>query len=629
MTIKIRDEKRLMAYARRMVISVIAVISDQSDGSSYSVPLKACHLKARETCTEPRFPFSARAMASMGISIVIVKWVSVFTGLIMYARYHKCDPISTHVISRSDQLLPYYVLDVAANIPGLPGLFLAGLVSAGLSTMSAALNTVAGTIYEDFIDSWLPDSSDKENRAARIMKIIVVVIGVICMVMVFVVDRLGDIFRASLVLHGITAGAMLGIFTLGMLVPWATSKGVIVGGITSMLFMIWLIVGAQVNMVQKRLVYPPLPMSTENCLNHTIFATKEIHRGSNARDPHRAGGEPGEREAQFIKTDITGIREVQLFRYDSILPCNCVHEAWRNKNRAFNLTIRKAVKNNGYNLHFLVEAMPENHSSKPNDNIIWSMLRVVDECPNIKNYTHTHISLLGQGTCATPTRENVREVCERFGVLGCFLFEFEAERAVDSFPSARERRAVRYLYKLRYEYRRHEDYNTDPPAWLIISFIVVFKNSPRGYQGAGLHPLQSARIVPASFHCCTLILEPPISSFVGMRQGSRLSRKRCQQDPALGTPGRLVDAFLLFSLVSTRFLCHRRVEMDALMSDSRLASREFLGFFSSSSRKHGILKRVILKRADQFSPRLKSWKKIIMYQKNNKTTSYYSVYYTN
>ncbi|KAF3428716.1 hypothetical protein E2986_13469 [Frieseomelitta varia] len=81
---------------------------------------------------------------------------------------------------------------------------------------------------------------------------------------------------------------------------------------------------------------------------------------------------------------------------DSILPCNCVHEAWRNKNRAFNLTIRKAVKNNGYNLHFLVEAMPENHSSKPNDNIIWSMLRVVDECPNIKNYTHTHKIIMYQ-----------------------------------------------------------------------------------------------------------------------------------------------------------------------------------------------------------------------------------------
>lgn len=63
------------------------------------------------------------------------------------------------------------MLDVAANIPGLPGLFLAGLVSAGLSTMSAGLNTVTGTIYEDFIDPWIPQSSDKETKAANIMKV--------------------------------------------------------------------------------------------------------------------------------------------------------------------------------------------------------------------------------------------------------------------------------------------------------------------------------------------------------------------------------------------------------------------------------------------------------------------------
>jgi len=75
------------------------------------------------------------------------------------------------VVARSDKILPYYVLDVAADVPGLPGLFLAGLVSAGLSTMSAGLNTVTGTVYEDFIDPWMPESNDKETKAANIMKV--------------------------------------------------------------------------------------------------------------------------------------------------------------------------------------------------------------------------------------------------------------------------------------------------------------------------------------------------------------------------------------------------------------------------------------------------------------------------
>ncbi|XP_053994281.1 sodium-coupled monocarboxylate transporter 2-like [Hylaeus volcanicus] len=215
----------------------------------------------------PNIREAHKTIGFMAVCLIIIKWISVFTGLIMFARYHKCDPISTHVISRSDQLLPYYVLDVAANIPGLPGLFLAGLVSAGLSAMSAALNTVAGTIYEDFIDPWLPENNNKETRAANIMKVTVVVVGLICISLVFVVDRLGDIFQVSVTLHGITHGAMLGIFSLGMLVPWATSKGVIAGGLASMVLMTCIIGGAQVNVAQKRLIYPPLPISNDQCPN--------------------------------------------------------------------------------------------------------------------------------------------------------------------------------------------------------------------------------------------------------------------------------------------------------------------------------------------------------------------------
>lgn len=62
-------------------------------------------------------------------------------------------------------------MDVAGHLPGLPGLFLAGLVSAALATMSASLNTVSGTIYEDFISSWIPDSPQKEAMATNIMKV--------------------------------------------------------------------------------------------------------------------------------------------------------------------------------------------------------------------------------------------------------------------------------------------------------------------------------------------------------------------------------------------------------------------------------------------------------------------------
>lgn len=38
----------------------------------------------------------------------------------------------TKQVEKKDQLLPFYVLDVAGHIPGLSGLFIAGIFSAAL-----------------------------------------------------------------------------------------------------------------------------------------------------------------------------------------------------------------------------------------------------------------------------------------------------------------------------------------------------------------------------------------------------------------------------------------------------------------------------------------------------------------
>lgn len=63
-------------------------------------------------------------------------------------------------------------MDVVGSIHGLPGIFLAGLVSSALSTMSASLNTLSGIIYKDFIDKWIAEGPNKEAKSANIMKVI-------------------------------------------------------------------------------------------------------------------------------------------------------------------------------------------------------------------------------------------------------------------------------------------------------------------------------------------------------------------------------------------------------------------------------------------------------------------------
>ena len=47
--------------------------------------------------------------------------------------------------------MPYYVVDTMGHIPGLSGLFVSGIFSAALSTVSAAVNSLAAVTLEDYI----------------------------------------------------------------------------------------------------------------------------------------------------------------------------------------------------------------------------------------------------------------------------------------------------------------------------------------------------------------------------------------------------------------------------------------------------------------------------------------------
>lgn len=47
--------------------------------------------------------------------------------------------------------MPLFVIDAMGNSPGLPGLFVAGIFSASLSSVSAALNSLAAVTLEDYI----------------------------------------------------------------------------------------------------------------------------------------------------------------------------------------------------------------------------------------------------------------------------------------------------------------------------------------------------------------------------------------------------------------------------------------------------------------------------------------------
>lgn len=208
-----------------------------------------------------------------------------YMGLVIYAFYYKCDPVTRGAIHKSDQLLPYFVLQIAQTMPGLPGLFVSGVFSAALrylthlsdlivwllntlfyfSSMSTGLNSMTGVIFEDLIKPRMKKPLT-EGQASFLMKVIVVIIGSTCVGLVFVVEKMGAaLIQASGSLGAITAGPLLGIFSLGMFFPQANPYGALAGGLISGALITWISIGTQMKMAQGLIRFPQKSVSVEGC----------------------------------------------------------------------------------------------------------------------------------------------------------------------------------------------------------------------------------------------------------------------------------------------------------------------------------------------------------------------------
>uniref|UniRef100_A0A8C6QWC7 Solute carrier family 5 (sodium/glucose cotransporter), member 12 n=1 Tax=Nannospalax galili TaxID=1026970 RepID=A0A8C6QWC7_NANGA len=175
------------------------------------------------------------------LGLWIIALCAVFSGLIMYAHFKDCDPWTSGVISAPDQLMPYFVMELFATMPGLPGLFVACAFSGTLSTVAASINALATVTFEDFVKSCFPHLSDKQST--WISKGLCLVFGILCTSMAVVASFMGSVVQGAL------GGLLIGI-TLSF----------------------WVAIGA--------FVYPappsktlPLPLSIEQCVQSNITAT--------------------------------------------------------------------------------------------------------------------------------------------------------------------------------------------------------------------------------------------------------------------------------------------------------------------------------------------------------------------
>lgn len=82
---------------------------------------------------------------------------------------------------------------------------------------------MAAVVLEDFYKSFIGKDISEKNTYI-LMKLTVIVVGIICVALVYVVEKLGAVLQMIMSISAIVLGPSLSLFTMGIFIPWINSK---------------------------------------------------------------------------------------------------------------------------------------------------------------------------------------------------------------------------------------------------------------------------------------------------------------------------------------------------------------------------------------------------------------------
>ncbi|KAF6198696.1 hypothetical protein GE061_008448 [Apolygus lucorum] len=208
-------------------------------------------------------------------------------GLIAFAYFAGCDPVlAKKDIHSYSTIIPYFISQISINHPGMAGLFYADIIAAGLSTTTSLWNTLSCTIYEDLVRPFMKPVSEK--RAHGIIIGLVVIVAFITTLLTKVVEYLGTVIEATVILRTTTQAAIFVLFNAGMFIPWINSKGIITGGLTAASVSLIVLIG-NINARRSGLARDvPKFLTTEKCEGNftTMLTNATLTLGAESYGSH-------------------------------------------------------------------------------------------------------------------------------------------------------------------------------------------------------------------------------------------------------------------------------------------------------------------------------------------------------
>ncbi|XP_068156030.1 sodium-coupled monocarboxylate transporter 1 [Drosophila tropicalis] len=228
----------------------------------------------------PTLADARKALFIFCVGVLILMGLCSYNGLLIYATYENCDPLTTKLAKARDQLLPLFVMDTLGELPGMTGLFIAGVFSAALSSLSTCLNSMSAVVLEDFVKPYVkkPLSNSATNW---IMRLVVVGVGALCVGLVYVVQHMGTVLQLTMSLEAITNGPLFGIFTLGIFLPWINGHSALLGGVMGVLAMSWVTLNAQWAIASGAISYQTKSLNVDQC-DYSFNSTSLSHNSNHS-----------------------------------------------------------------------------------------------------------------------------------------------------------------------------------------------------------------------------------------------------------------------------------------------------------------------------------------------------------
>jgi len=160
------------------------------------------------------------------------------TGLVLYAFYHHHgDPLSAGKIARGDQILPYFVV---TQLPGgLPGLLIAAIFAASMSTVSAGVNSLTSATLCDFYQRLTPPGKVDEAKLIVRARWLTLLYGVLVTAAAFGISAMKtNLVESVNSIIGLVGGPLLGLFLLGVFTKRVDARGALAGCVAGFLVLL-------------------------------------------------------------------------------------------------------------------------------------------------------------------------------------------------------------------------------------------------------------------------------------------------------------------------------------------------------------------------------------------------------